>query len=109
MLANPGITGEGYIIPSYYGQCDEHGSLSGTLWLLVAGSAEVKNVGGKLYIEVNALNSYDVPVHIVYDGTNGASVDLVESPDATVQKRLRDGQLIILRDGKEYNALGMEM
>lgn len=31
MLANPGITGEGYIIPSYYGQCDEHGSLSGTL------------------------------------------------------------------------------
>jgi hypothetical protein len=109
MLANPGITGEGYIIPSYYGQCDEHGSLSGTLWLLVAGSAEVKNMGGKLYIEVNALNSYDVPVHIVYDGTNGASVDLVEGPDATVQKRLSDGQLIILRDGKEYNALGMEM
>lgn len=109
MLANHGITGEGYIIPSYYGQCDEHGSLSGTLWLLVAGSAEVKNMGGKLYIEVNALNSYDVPVHIVYDGTNGAAVDLVEGPDATVQKRLRDGQLIILRDGKEYNALGMEM
>ena len=58
-------------------------------------------MGGKLYIEVNALNSYDVPVHIVYDGTNGASVDLVEGPDATAQKRLRDG--------KEYNALGMEM
>ena len=109
MLANPGITGEGYIIPSYYGQCDEHGSLSGTLWLLVAGSAEVKNVGGKLYIEVNALNSYDVPVHIVYDGTNGAAVEQVAGPEATAQKRLRDGQLIILRDGKEYNALGVQM
>ena len=59
---------------------------------------------------VSALvGEYDVPVHIVYDGTNGAAVDQVAGPESTAQKRLRDGQLIILRDGKEYNALGMEM
>jgi hypothetical protein len=48
-------------------------------------------------------------VHIVYDGTDGAAVEQVAGPEATAQKRLRDGQLIILRDGKEYNALGVEM
>ena len=32
-----------------------------------------------------------------------------QSPEAKVQKFLRDGQLIILRDGVEYNAIGQEL
>ena len=32
-----------------------------------------------------------------------------QSPEAKVQKFLRDGQLIILRDGVEYNAIGVEL
>lgn len=109
MLANPGITGEGYVIPSYYGRCDEHGSLSGSLWLLVAGSAEVKNVDGKLYIEVNALNSYDVPVHIVYDATGGTAVENVNAGQQNVRKALKNNQMVIVKDGAEYTVLGVKL
>ena len=31
------------------------------------------------------------------------------SPTTTCQKLLRDGQLLILKDGKTYNAMGQEM
>ncbi len=105
MLANPGVTGEGRVIPSYYGTCNEHGSLQ-LLWLLVAGSAEVKKIDGKLYIELNALNSYDVPVHVIYDATGGTAVEDVPTTTGEVQKRLENGQLVIIKNGVKYNALG---
>jgi hypothetical protein len=34
---------------------------------------------------------------------------VVESGTTTIQKIMRDGQLIILRDGVEYNAMGQEL
>jgi hypothetical protein len=34
---------------------------------------------------------------------------VVESGTTTIQKLMRDGQLIILRDGVEYNAMGAEI
>ena len=34
---------------------------------------------------------------------------VVESGTTTIQKIMRDGQLIILRDGVEYNAMGAEI
>ena len=36
-------------------------------------------------------------------------VESVQHPEVSVQKALRNGQLLIIRDGKEYNALGIEI
>ena len=38
-----------------------------------------------------------------------SAVENILSPASNTQKLLRDGQLIILRDGVEYNAMGQEM
>ena len=38
-----------------------------------------------------------------------SAVENILSPASNTQKILRDGQLIILRDGVEYNAMGQEM
>ena len=37
------------------------------------------------------------------------AVDNITTTTANIQKIMRDGQLIILRDGVEYNAIGMEL
>ena len=52
------------------------------------------------------------PLYIYYFGT-GVTADVehtsTASPTPGSQKILRDGQLIILRDGKEYNVMGQEL
>ncbi len=44
-------------------------------------------------------------------GKNNAptAVDNISSPDANTHKLLRNGQLLILRDGKTYNIMGAEI
>ena len=37
------------------------------------------------------------------------AVDNITTTTANIQKIIRDGQLIILRDGVEYNAIGVEL
>ena len=63
---------------------------------------------GKLYIEVNAVNSYNVPVHIVFDGTV-TGVENVNVNIEGVRKQIIDGQLVVIRNGKAYNALGAQV
>ena len=41
-------------------------------------------------------------------GENTA-VDNIQSPTANSQKFIRDGQLLILREGKTYNVMGVEV
>jgi hypothetical protein len=38
-----------------------------------------------------------------------AAVDNIQSPTTSNRKLLRDGQLLILRDGKTYNAMGQKL
>jgi hypothetical protein len=38
-----------------------------------------------------------------------AAVDNIQSPTTSNRKLLRDGQLLIIRDGKTYNAMGQEL
>jgi hypothetical protein len=67
-----------------------------------------KNADGKLSFEINALNSCNIPVHIVYD----AAASGVENIDVNVEglkKQIIDGQLVIIRDGKAYNAVGAQV
>ena len=109
VLANPGVQGNG-VWPSFYARMMEDGSLVVPLWLLVDGTVEVtKTAEGYPYMEVNAVNSYGVEVHIVYDGTpvNTAINNIhSQSPMTNSQKLLRNGQLLIMCDGKTYNVLG---
>jgi hypothetical protein len=78
------------------------------LYCLVDGTITVENVEGQLKVEVDAVNSYDVPVKLHYCGSI-TPVDNVEVESNTVQKRIIDGQLVILKNGKTYTIMGAEM
>jgi hypothetical protein len=107
--ANPGVQGNG-VFPSFYAQMLEDGSLIVPLWLLVGGTVDVtKDEEGNAHLEVNAVNSYGVNVHIVYDGTPiDTSVENTHSQSSMTNSRkvLHNGQLLIMREGKTYNAQG---
>ena len=108
--ANPGVQGNG-VFPSFYAQMLEDGSLIVPLWLLVGGTVDVtKDEEGNAHLEVNAVNSYGVPVHIVYNGSPiNTDVENTQSPMTRSQKLLRNGHLIIKNAGAEYNAQGMKL
>ena len=108
--ANPGVQGNG-VFPSFYAQMLEDGSLIVPLWLLVGGTVDVtKDEEGNAHLEVNAYNSYGVPVHIVYNGSPiNTAVENTQSPMTRSQKLLRNGHLIIKNAGAEYNAQGMKL
>jgi hypothetical protein len=87
----------------------EDGSLVTPLWLLVDGTVEVtKTEDGNPYLEVNAVNSYGVEVHIVYDGTT-TGIENINVNIEGLQKQIVNGQLVIIRDGKAYNAQGAQL
>ena len=78
------------------------------LWFMVSGTVTVENVDGKMRMEINALNSYDQPIHIVYDATQTA-VENINVNVEGVKKQIIDGQLYIIRDGKAFNAMGTQV
>jgi hypothetical protein len=105
VYANPGVQGDG-VWPSYYAQMLEDGSIVVPLWLLVSGTVEVtKDDQGNPYLEVNAFNSYGVPVHIVYDG-RGTGIDNIPVDASNIRKQIINGQLYIIRNGEVYDAVG---
>ena len=108
VLASVGVVGQS-IYPSFYGFMSEDGrGIVTPLYFLVGGTVEVEKRDGKLYIEVNAVNSYNVPVHIVFDGTV-SGVENINVNIEGISKQIVDGQLVIIRDGKAYNALGTQV
>ncbi|MBQ8833119.1 MAG: hypothetical protein IJ000_06465 [Paludibacteraceae bacterium] len=100
----------GSVEPGYYAGITEDGYVTYPFYFLVEGTVDVKkNDDGSLYIEVNAVNSYDVPVHLVYDASVTA-VENIQSEDINgVKKMMIDGQLVIIRNGKAYNAIGAQV
>ena len=65
---------------------------------------------GKLYLEVDAVNSYDVPIHIIYDGSSLTDIPNILMPENNQSsKYIRKAQLIIRKDGVEYNAQGIKL
>ena len=75
---------------------------------MVGGTVIVEKINGQLKVEVNAVNSYDVPIHIVYDGTT-TDLSNTQIPIADTKKVLRDGQLVIIRNGKAYTSIGVQV
>ena len=107
-LACQGILPDGPA-PSYVCWVDEEGYLDPEgLYCLVDGTVTVEKVDGKLNIEVDALNSYDVPVKLHYSAA-GTAVDNVNTEKAQVVKRFVNGQLFIQRGGKIFNAQGAQV
>ena len=108
VYANPGVQGDG-VWPSFYARMMEDGSLITPLWLLVDGTVEVtKTEDGAPYLEVNAVNSYGVEVHIVFDGT-ATGLENINVNVEGLRKQIVDGQLVIIRNGKAYNAQGAQV
>ena len=109
VYANPGVQGDG-VWPSFYARMMEDGSLVVPLWLLVDGTVEVtKTEDGHPYLEVNAVNSYGVEVHIVYDGTATGVENLPVGDTMDTQKLMIDGQLVIIRNGEAFDVMGVRV
>ncbi len=108
VLASTGMDFDGNVMPSYYaGYVD--GWLVEPFYFFQTGTVEVtKSANNQLSFEINAVNSCNIPVHIVYDAT-ASSVENIDVNVAGVKKQILDGQLVIIRDGKAYNAIGAQV
>ncbi len=104
VLGSMGPNEQNQLSTPFYATIDERGSLI-EVYMWVKGTVTVAKKDGKLYLEVNALNSYDVPVHIIYDATI-TDVKNIHIPQNKGFKYIKNGQLIIRKDGVEYNAQG---
>ena len=108
VLASTGMEWDGSVMPSYYARYAD-GWVAEPFYFFQTGTVEVtKNADGKLNFEINALNSCNIPVHIVYNAT-GTGVENINVNQDGVKKQLIDGQLVIIRDGKAYNAIGAQV
>lgn len=106
VLASTGVNEDNSVSPSLYATLSD-GYLE-NMYFFVDGTVEVKNVDGTLRVEVNAVNSYNVPIHIVYDADATTNVEnIVETTDT--EKRIVNGQLQIIRNGKTFNAMGAKV
>ena len=106
--ASIGMNGDGSVIPSYYARYVD-GWVAEPFYFFQTGTVEVsKNADGKLSIEINALNSCNIPVHILYDGV-ASGVENINVNVAGIKKQIIDGQLVIIRGGKAYNAQGAQV
>ena len=104
-LACSGVLPDGPL-PSYVCFVDAEGYLDPlNLWCMVDGTVSIEKVNGKMKMEVDAINSYDRSVKLHYSATSTAVEDI--NVDSTnISKRLINGQLLINRNGKTYNATG---
>jgi hypothetical protein len=75
------------------------------LYCLVDGTVTIEKVNGKMKVEVDALNSYDIPVKLHYNPAASAVEDITTG-NTDISKRLINGQLLIIRNGETYNANG---
>lgn len=108
ILGNAGPDDQNQISTPFYATTDAQGYLN-EIYMWVKGTVTVAKKNGKLYFEVNAFNSYDVPVHIIYDGSISTALPNIQYPISNTHKIIRNGQLIIRKNGVEYNTQGMKL
>ncbi|MBQ5387557.1 MAG: hypothetical protein IIU55_00555 [Paludibacteraceae bacterium] len=108
VLASEGYDAySGSVSPSLYASCNEEGKLLLPMWFMVGGSVTVEKVDGKMKMEINAVNSYNQPIHITYDGTATALENV--NVNVEVEKTFKNGQLLINRNGETYNVMGVQV
>lgn len=98
------IQGDGSLGKSFYSTHD--GEYFTSLYFLVGGTVKVTKKDGKLHFEMHAVNSYDVPVHIIYEAPASEIENVKVENMMGASKRIIDGQFIIIKDGVVYNAQG---
>ena len=104
-LACSGVAPDGPL-PSYVCFVDAEGYLDPlNLWCMVDGTVTIEKVDGKMKVEVDALNSYDMSVKLHYNPAQSAVEDITVD-NTNISKRLINGQLLIIRNGETYNANG---
>ena len=108
ILAAEGVNAQGQVAPSFYSTLVEQGGqlYLDKLYFFVSGQAVVEKINGKLKMTIDALNSYDVPVHIVYDATNVETAIENVTVNNNASKVVEDNQLFIIKDGVKYNVMG---
>ena len=108
VTASTGMEWDGSMIPSYYARYVD-GWVAEPYYFFQTGTVVVdKDAEGKLTFDINAVNSCGIPVHIVY-GTPATGVENIDVNVMGIQKQIIDGQLVIIRDGKAYNAIGAQV
>lgn len=107
VYASPGVMGMS-VSPSFYATLTEDGYLATPLYFLVGGTVTVEKVETNIKIEVNGVNSYNVPIHVIYDATQTA-VENITTDNTDAVKVIENGILYILRNGNTYNAMGLEV
>ena len=103
VYASVGVV-DGSIYPSFYGQMNAAGQIKIPCYFMVGGNVVVENVNGHLKVTIDALNSYDVPAHIVYEATATSVENVVVEKNAN--KVIENGQFFIMKEGVKYNVLG---
>lgn len=103
VYASVGVV-DGSIYPSFYGQMNAAGQIKVPCYFMVGGNVVVENVNGHLKVTIDALNSYDVPAHIVYEATATSVENVVVEKNAN--KVIENGQLFIIKEGVKYDVLG---
>ena len=76
------------------------------IWYMVNGTVTVENNVGLIKITVDATNSYDVPVKVVYNASPTTAVENTKIENSNASKVVKDNQIFILKDGVKYNILG---
>ena len=109
VYASPGVAVGGGPIQSYfcYTIVQEDGIYYDQegLYCLVDGTVTVKKVDGKLSIDVDAHNSYDLPVKLHFNEA-ATAVEDITTGNTNISKRIINGQLVIIRNGQTYDATG---
>ena len=105
ILASTGANEDNTVSPSLYATLVD-GYLD-QLYFMVDGTVTVENNDGYLKITVDAINSYDVPVKIVYDATPvGSSIANIQFENSNTSKIVTNNQLFLIKDGIQYNVWG---
>lgn len=95
-----GVDSEGYIDFGFAGYLNAQNQIT-QVWFIVEGNVTVQ--GGR--ITVHALNSYGRSIDAVLNSRTGIE-DVKADDNNNAEKFMRNGNLIIRRNGVEYNAQG---
>lgn len=105
VMSNSGIQ-DGYIYPSYYINLNAQGGILTPCYFMVSGNVVVENIEGHLKVTIDALNSYDVPAHIVYEANPVETAIENVTVNNNASKLVENNQLFIIKDGVKYNVMG---
>ena len=109
VAASEGYTSQ--MTPSFYSTIvEQDGKLYyDDLYFMVGGTVTVEaTAAGSLKLTVDAVNSYGTAVKITYEGTT-TGVENINTNLESGRKQIVDGQLVIIREGKAYNAQGAQV